>query len=83
MTAESLLGGYTEDELKKAFELVAPKPNWKMPIDALISSITPIKKRKLISFAVMFYTGGIAVFKKTPSGKIRVTSPGYYACIGA
>lgn len=81
--AESLLGGYTEEALKEAFELVAPKPNWKLPIDATLPSITSIKKRNLIAFAVMFFTGSTATWSKTPGGKIRVTAPGYYASVGA
>jgi hypothetical protein len=79
----SLLGGYTQAELEAAFALVAPKPNWKMPIGAELPSITSIEKRNLIAFAIMFFTGGKAAFSKTAGGKIKVTAPGYYNSVGA
>ena len=79
----TLLGGYTESELSAAFELVAPKPNWKTAISATLPSITSAKKRALISFAIGFYTGSEATWSKTPSGKLLVTAPGYYVAVGA
>jgi hypothetical protein len=79
----TLLGGYTQPELDAAFSLVANTENWKYPIDATLPSITSIEKRKLIVFAVMFFTGSTATLSKTSGGKIRVTAPGYYAALGA
>jgi hypothetical protein len=79
----SLLGGYTQEELEAAFALVAPAGNWKLPIKAELPSITPIAKRKMIAYAVTFFTGGAATFSKTPGGKLLVTAPGYYASVGA
>jgi hypothetical protein len=78
-----LLGGYTEAELSAAFALVAPKENWKLPIEAVIPKPSPYDAA-LLKFAVAFYTGGKAKFTGLPSGKaVLVTSPGYYAAVGA
>jgi len=77
------LGGYTEAELSVAFNLVAPSPNWKVAIRATFPSITPAKKRALISFAIGFYTGSEATWSKTAGGALLVTAPGYYAACGA
>lgn len=79
----SLLGGYTEQQLKASFDLVCDKTNWKLPIDATLPSITPLAARKQLAFAITFYTGSVATFSKTASGKLRVTAPGYYAAVGA
>ena len=79
----TLLGGYTEDELSAAFNLVAPTPNWKTAIRATFPSITPTKKRALITFAIGFYTGSEATWSKTAGGALLVTAPGYYAACGA
>lgn len=81
--AMDLMGGYTDKELNDAFNLVANKENWKLPISATLPSITSASKRKLIAFAVTFYTGSVATFGKTASGKLLITAPGYYAAVGA
>lgn len=81
--AASLLGGYTETELSAAFDRVANKVNWKLPVKALLPSITSAKEKAKIAFAITFYTGSVATFGKAPTGHLLVTAPGYYATIGA
>jgi hypothetical protein len=73
----SLLGGYTQAELEAAFALVAPKPNWKMPIEATLPKNTPAAEIKKIAFAIEFFTGGKAKFTYG-----KVTAPGYYKSVG-
>ena len=84
MNASSLLGGYTQAELDAAFALVAPKGNWKMPINATLpmASVTADDLAK-IAFAVTFFTGSNATVSVTKTGKLFLTAPGYYAAVGA
>lgn len=79
----SLLGGYTQLELEAAFNLVCNKENWKLPIKAELPSILSAEKRKLIAFAIGFYTGSETSFGKTAGGKLLVSAPGYYVAVGA
>jgi hypothetical protein len=78
---------------KPIFDLVAPKDNWKGPIDATIEAPREAGDReifcKLMVAAVQFYTGSMAVVEwtgvksKTGWPQMRVTAAGYYAAIGA
>jgi hypothetical protein len=78
----SLLGGYTQAELEAAFALVAPKDNWKLPINAKLPGKTTPREIDKIAFAIGFFTGGVATF--TFDGiSYAVTAPGYYAAVGA
>jgi hypothetical protein len=74
----NLMGGYSQAELEAAFALVAPKPNWKTPINAKLSKSTTVAEIARIKFAIMFFTGSEATF-----GYGSVKAPGYYATIGA
>jgi hypothetical protein len=74
----TLMGGYTQEELEAAFALVAPKPNWKMPIDAKLPKTLTTAEVARIKFAIMFFTGSEAKF-----GYGSVKAPGYYAAVGA
>ena len=87
----SLLGGYSQAELEAAFSLVAPKDNWKMPINAALPLSTTAADVEMIAFAIMFFTGSEASFKfvkvvedyETKMKPAKVTAPGYYAAVGA
>lgn len=69
-------GGYTTEELETAFEEVQNKEHWKMDINAII----PAEKRRLMTFAIPWFTGGGQVeFEELPDGKLRVTAPGYWS----
>jgi hypothetical protein len=77
----------TQGELKVAFEAVADKVNWKMPIDAVVD-LDPYTMA-MVKEAVVFFTGSVAKFKALTGtttdgiGRYRVTAAGYYAAIGA
>lgn len=82
--ADDLLGGYSEDELHRAFDAVANKENWKLPIAAVIDR----DMLEVTCFAIMFFTGSIATtipmqMLGGEAGKFSVTADGYYAAVGA
>jgi hypothetical protein len=79
----TLLGGYTEVQLAASFNIVAPKPNWKMPISTSLPGDSPQVALDQLAFAITFYTGSVASFTKLPNGKILITAPGYYSAVGA
>ena len=67
------------------FNLVAPKDNWKKPINALVDPMDLVElgiTKKDLSDAVEFFTGAPAVIEREGS-KYRVTAPGYYIVVGA
>lgn len=66
-------------ELEKAFDLVANKEHWKLPVNALVPHGTD---ENLITEAVIHFTGSVPSFKETKKG-IRVRAAGYYNTIGA
>lgn len=69
-----------QSELSKAFELVAPKENWKNPIDSLVETGADAE---LIRDAVVHFTGSVPNIITARSGRMRVQAAGYYATIGA
>ena len=71
---------YTREQLTEAFNLVKPARNWKLAIDANVPADADLR---LLNSAVVFFTGGIISYDRQADGTIRVTSPGYYAEIGA
>jgi hypothetical protein len=77
-----VMPGRTRGELKDAFDLVKPKDNWKMPIEARLPVDTDADKLALIEDAVIFFTGGCIQIERDAKG-ITVYSEGYYHHIGA
>lgn len=77
--------GVTRRELTAAFNRVAPRDNWKLPIDVTIDT-TP-EERLMIAEAITFFTGSVAKFEPrgelAPLSPFRITAPGYYATCGA
>ena len=69
-----------QSELKAAFDLVAPKPNWKMPIAATIYATT---EKSLVSDAIIHFTGSVPTFASQSGKRYRVKAAGYYASVGA
>jgi hypothetical protein len=63
------------------FDKIAPKANWKNPIDATIA------RRDFLhcNAACIWFTGApLTIVEEEPwGGPVRVTAPGYYATIGA
>lgn len=81
---DPLLGYYTEEQLRAAFDLVCDQQNWKQPINALVT-VCPMLMAdvaELIRCAVGFYAGSVAQLgygERT----IAVKAAGYYADVGA
>lgn len=81
--AESIMGGYTEDELSVAFDAVKNTLNWKLPISTRVSATVTLITRDQIARAIDFYAGGGATFTEYEDGSYLVQAPGYYEVIGA
>ncbi len=73
-------GGYTRDQLTEAFSLVKPAENWKYPISASIPDGTD---EKLVTCAIIFFTGSIPDFFTDSDGERYVLASGYYNEIGS
>jgi hypothetical protein len=78
----------TRGELSEAFDKVADKANWKMPIDATVGLNT--RELVMLTEAIVFFTGCVPNFTLIPGearGKRRkryqVKAAGYYQTIGA
>jgi hypothetical protein len=77
----------TRGELKIAFDAVANKANWKMPVDATVNLDAHTKA--LVAEAVPFFTGSHARFQLLSGtttggiGRYRVRAAGYYKTVGA
>lgn len=80
----------TRRELCAAFDRVADKANWKMPVDAIVEIATHAELAT-IRQAVIFFTGSVPTFKpvaiiRTLDGSVcryRVVADGYYRAVGA
>ena len=73
---ESLLGGYTHEELQQAFNAVADPDNWKAPIKATIQGISR-ESADRIQYAVEFYTATQCQVTKANKDTFRFESVGY------
>lgn len=76
---------YTLDELREAFDLVADKSNWKLPIDAAVPDMT-LGLAKRIRVAVIWFTGSVPKFRiavKANGNTWTVRADGYYKAVGA
>jgi hypothetical protein len=89
MNAATLASYYTDAkvaELQAAFNRVAPKPNWKTAIDAIVIVVNDAELAT-IAEAVTFYTGSIimatVVRQDGMLRSVRVQAAGYYVAIGA
>lgn len=81
--AESIMGGYTEDQLSIAFDAVKDDRNWKNPIKMRVAANVRLITRDQIARAIDFYAGGGATFTDYEDGSYLVEAPGYYEVIGA
>lgn len=77
-------GNYTIWNLRKAFDKVAPKDNWKNPINTIVDGTEDVS---LILSAIQFMTGstGFVTLVSRQDGQLayRIEAAGYYATIGA
>lgn len=71
--------GYSQNELKAAFNSVANKKNWKLPID---TQVPETANKDLIARAITWYTGSETEFGYSIGG-YWVRAAGYYNTIGA
>ena len=75
-------GGYTNQQLSDAFDLVKSDVHWKYPIDKVIEGATRAQL-DLIETAIRYYAGGGVSFQHLPDRCVRVRAAGYYNLIGA
>jgi hypothetical protein len=68
-------GGFTDDQIKAAFDLVADPDHWKNPIDAIIDR----GQQEVVAVAISWYTATPAEFEETDDpDKVRVIAEGYF-----
>lgn len=70
-----------QSELTKAFDLVANKENWKLPVKAVLLTETS-PDIMAIRDAVIHFTGSVPTFTFGKT-KVLVKATGYYEAIGA
>lgn len=69
-------GGYSQEELQTAFDLVKNTEHWKQDIDAVVDA----DMQHVLSFAIPWFTGGADIlFEPAGEGKIHVSAPGYWS----
>jgi hypothetical protein len=76
----------TRGELSEAFDYVANRDNWKLPIDATVD-LGPASMA-MVREAVIFFTGSVPSFTAVGPevdrcARFRVRAAGYYAAVGA
>ncbi len=67
--------------LRRAFNEVASRRNWKDPIAWIIEA----KDQALVEEAIIFFTGSVPTFTKAEgsTGRLVVKADGYYIAVGA
>ena len=82
MTDQETGTKWTRDELTAAFNMVADKTNWKLPIRARIERAD----FERCNAAAIFFAGSPLTLVRWVGpnrSMVRVTGSGYYICIGA
>ena len=84
MVDKPIFRGYTEPELRAAFEKVENKNNWKLGNEVLINE----SEFDVTNAAVIFFTGSgldfdYAIKEDDETIKFHVKFAGYYKAIGA
>jgi hypothetical protein len=74
--------GFTVNEMSRAFDRVKSAENWKNPISKIIE-IKGDEDARLITEAVIFYTGSVPTITPLGMGKFGVKAAGYYLTVGA
>jgi hypothetical protein len=78
---------FTRAELRTAFDRVANKSNWKLPVDSVVVFTTGPRERIALHVAIRFFTGSSATMEVVKlaegSSTYRVRAAGYYAAVGA
>lgn len=71
---------FTREALLEAFEKVQSPSGWKYPIDTIIES----KDLEITVESISYFAGSPTFVEETlKNGKIKITAPGYYVCVGA
>lgn len=80
-TKEEVVEGFdfTVDQMRAAFDMIADKQNWKLPLHGIISK----EEFRLCDQAAIFFAGSPLESKDIGGGKLEVAGFGYYVCIGA
>ena len=73
--------GHTIAQLREAFDRVQNPEDWKLPIDATLKA--SVEERRLISEAVIHFTGSTVEWTNFGRGRWNAKAAGYYAAIGA
>lgn len=69
-------GGYSQEQLADAFDIVKNAEHWKNPIDAVV----PRDMTDVLGRAIPWFTGTEASFSDTAKpDEVRVTAMGYWA----
>jgi hypothetical protein len=74
--------GYTKTQLEVAFNEIKPKPNWKLPINAVIPKPNE-EHAKLLDAASVYYTSSSITIVPMGKDRVRVRAAGYYNTVGA
>jgi hypothetical protein len=74
---------FTRAELRNGFDLIAPKDNWKMPINAALPEGLSGRELMAIQAGIEFYTASQPSFEMVGGRVTRVRAAGYYAAVGA
>lgn len=80
----TIVDGFSIAELRRAFERVQDKADWKNPIDAFIGQADTTERRK-IATAIEFFTGSRAEWisaQRRTKAVWTVQAPGYYQACG-
>lgn len=72
---------FTQGELEDAFAKVRPAENWKDRIDKVVECGT--SDHRLITAAIIHFTGSLPEFIEAGEGRWRVQAAGYYEAIGS
>lgn len=77
--ADKLLGGYTQEELQKAFNKITNKTNWKFALKGRIKK----SELAITNHAAIFFAGSPLQVLRDLGDEIIVIGDGYYNRIGS
>jgi len=73
---------YTQEQLLAAFNKVANKTNWKLPIDKKVS-LSSVDEVDLVVEAIIHFTGSVPSYDQLDGDVYHFQAQGYYIAIGA
>jgi len=78
---DDLLGGYTESQLREAFDLVCDEDHWKDEVDCKVAvphGTDLAAFVELVRFAILFFTATAATVTRPGNRSVRVEADGYW-----